>query len=40
MLVFKLADGRRPLLLLPDNVEPETFQRLRVRLRFPPAGHG
>jgi hypothetical protein len=41
VLVFKLADGRRrSLLLLPDNVEPETFQRLRVRLRFPLAGHG
>jgi len=37
MLVFKLADGRRrSLLLLPDNVEPETLQRL----RFPLAGHG
>jgi hypothetical protein len=41
LMVFKLADGRRrSLLVLPDNVEPETFQRLRVRLRFPLAGHG
>jgi hypothetical protein len=41
VLVFKLVDGRRrSLLLLPDNVEPATFQRLRVRLRFPLAGHG
>jgi toxin CptA len=41
VLIFKLADGRRrSLLVLPDNVEPETFQRLRVRLRFPLAGHG
>jgi hypothetical protein len=40
VLVFKLADGRRrSLLMLPDNIEPETFRRLRLRLRFPLAGH-
>ncbi|MGQ0595485.1 MAG: protein YgfX [Gammaproteobacteria bacterium] len=39
VLLFKLADGRRrSLLVLPDNIEPETFRRLRVRLRFPLSG--
>lgn len=39
VLVFRLADGRRrSLLLLPDNLDPDTFRRLRVRLRFPLRG--
>jgi toxin CptA len=39
VLVFRLADGRRrSLLLLPDNIDPDSFRRLRVRLRFPLRG--
>ncbi len=39
VLVFKLADGRRrSLLVLSDNIDPETHRRLRVRLRFPLGG--
>lgn len=34
VLVFRLADGRRrAAVLLPDNVEPQAFRRLRARLR-------
>lgn len=34
VLVFKLSQKRRRVLLLtPDNVDPEGFRRLRVRLR-------
>jgi len=41
VLNFKLSDGRRrSVTIMPDNVETESFRRLRVRLRFLAKGQG
>jgi hypothetical protein len=35
VLVFRVRDRTFPLLLTRDNIDPDTFRRLRVRLRLP-----